>query len=276
MEEIKSVADGNSRNFDLTSFARAKEKMIATNELTYQCRFDNARNIVQKLKDYTPEEISAIITSGSLSEQQKLSRNYFYKDGYYKQIIIYYATLLKYVGLLIPNPSTGKNLSTSHIQKRYYNALDYVENMQLPVFLTNVAQRALVDGCYYGIKVESDKKTFQVIDLPSGYACSRFKDVYGNDIVEFDVSYFATITDKEQRNAALAAYPKIISKAWSEYSKGKRKTKWLIIPKEYGICFPFFDGRPLFLNIIPSTIDYDEAIATQRERDVEEIRKIIV
>ena len=277
MEDIKTNAEENApRNFDLTSFARAKEKMIATNELTYKGRFDNVRNIVQKLKDYTPEEISTIITSGSLSEQQKLSRNYFYKDGYYKQIIIYYATLLKYMGLLIPNPSTGKNLSTSHIQKRYYNALDYVENMQLPVFLTNVAQRALVDGCYYGIKVESDKKTFQVIDLPSGYACSRFKDVYGNDIVEFDVSYFATITDKEQRNAALAAYPKIVSKAWSEYSKGKRKTKWLIIPKEYGICFPFFDGRPLFLNIIPSTIDYDEAIATQRERDVEEIRKIIV
>jgi hypothetical protein len=114
------------------------------------------------------------------------------------------------MGLLIPNPSTGKNLSTSHIQKRYYNALDYVERMQLPVLLTNIAQRALVDGSYFGLKVEGDKNTFQLIDLPSGYACSRFKDIYGNDVVEFDVSYFGTITDKEQRNAALSAYPKIV------------------------------------------------------------------
>ena len=264
------------RNFDLTSFARAKEKMIATNELTYKGHWDSVRDRMMRLKDYTPEEVAAIINSGVLSEQQKLSRNYFNKDGYYKQIIIYYATLLKYMGLLIPNPSAGKNLSTSHIQKRYYNALDFVERMQLPVLLTNIAQRALVEGCYYGLRIEGDKNTFQLIDLPSGYACSRFKDVYGNDVVEFDVSYFATIADREQREAALIAYPKIVQKAWKEFSKGKRKSKWLIIPKEIGVCFPFFDGRPLFLNVIPATIEYDEAVATQRERDAEEIRKIIV
>ena len=211
-----------------------------------------------------------------MSEQQKLSRNYFNKDGYYKQIIIYYATLLKYMGLLIPNPSNGKNLSTSHIQKRYYNALDYVERMQLPILLTEIAQRALVDGCYYGLKVETDKNNFQLIDLPSGYACSRFKDIQGNDVVEFDVSYFGTITDAEQRKNALAAYPKVVNKAWKEWRDNKRKNKWVIIPKEIGVCFPFFDGRPLLLNVIPATIEYDEAVATERERDAEEIRKIIV
>ena len=266
----------NSRNFDLASFSRAKDKMIATNEQAYKGNWDSVRKMVSRVRDYTPEEITSIIQSGSLSEQQKLSRNYFNKDGYYKQIIIHYATLLKYMGLLIPNPKNGKNLSTSHIQKRYYNALDYVENMSLPILLTNIAQRALVDGCYYGLKVETDKNNFQLIDLPSGYACSRFKDIQGNDVVEFDVSYFGTITDKEQRKAALAAYPKVVAKAWKELSNGKRKTKWVIIPKEIGVCFPFFDGRPLFLNVIPATIEYDEAVATERERDAEEIRKIIV
>ena len=119
----------NSRNFDLASFSRAKDKMIATNENAYKGRWDSTRRTVSRVKNYSPEEIASIIESGSLNEQQKLSRNYFNKDGYYKQIIIYYATLLKYMGLLIPNPSNGKNLSTSHIQKRYYNALDYVERM---------------------------------------------------------------------------------------------------------------------------------------------------
>ena len=127
--EDTNMSFENSRNFDLASFSRAKDKMIATNENAYKGRWDSARQRVSRVKDYTPEEIASIIESGSLSEQQKLSRNYFNKDGYYKQIIIYYATLLKYMGLLIPNPSNGKNLSTSHIQKRYYNALDYVERM---------------------------------------------------------------------------------------------------------------------------------------------------
>ena len=270
------MEDINLRNFDLATFSRAKDKMIATNELAYKGNWDSVRKQVTRVRDYSPEEIASIIQSGSLSEQQKLSRNYFNKDGYYKQIIIYYATLLKYMGLLIPNPSNGKNLSTSHIQKRYYNALDYVERMQLPILLTNIAQRALVDGCYYGLKVETDKNNFQLIDLPSGYACSRFKDIQGNDVVEFDVSYFGTITDNEQRKNALAAYPKVVNKAWKEWRDNKRKTKWVIIPKEIGVCFPFFDGRPLLLNVIPATIEYDEAVAAERERDAEEIRKIIV
>ena len=277
MEDQKTVVgEHGNRNFDLTSFARAKEKMIATNERAYKGHWDSARLRMSNLKHYTPEDVTSIIESGSLSEQQKLSRNYFNRDGYYKQIIIYYATLLKYMGLLIPNPNAGKNLSTPHIQKRYYSALDYVERMQLPVLLTNIAQRALVDGCYYGLKVEGDKNTFQLIDLPSGYACSRFKDIYGNDIVEFDVSYFCTISDNASRDAALAAYPKIVQKAWKRFSSGKRKDKWVMIPKEVGVCFPFFDGRPLLLNIIPATIDYDEAVATRRDREAEEIRKIIV
>ena len=275
MEENKTV-EKDLRNFDLTSFARAQQKMIATNENAYKNHWDSVRYRMEKLRDYTPEEVTEIISRGSLSEQQKLSRYYFNKDGYYKQIIIYYATLLKYMGLLIPNPSVGKNLSTPHIQKRYYNALDYVERMQLPSFFTNAAWRALVDGCYYGIKVEGEKNTFSVIDLPTGYACSRFKDIYGNDIVEFDVSYFGTIKDKESRDAALSAYPKVVQKAGKELAKGKRKSKWLIIPKDLGVCFPFFEGRPVFLNVIPAAIEYDDAVAAQRDREAEEIRKIIV
>jgi hypothetical protein len=73
------------------------------------------------------------------------------KDGFYKRIIIYYATLLKYVGILVPNPSFGNKLSTPYIFKRYNNALDYLEKMKLPQLLTNFSLRALIDGCYYGV-----------------------------------------------------------------------------------------------------------------------------
>ena len=277
MEETKQDTEMHPpRNFDLTSFARAREKMVATNERAYQDYWNSLCNRPERIRDYSTQEIESIINSGSLHEQQKLSRNYFNKDGYYKRIIVYYATLLKYMGLLIPNPSNGKKLSTSHIQKRYYSALDFVERMHLPTMLTNIAWRALMDGAYYGIKVETDKNAFQLIDLPSGYACSRFKDLNGNDIVEFDLSYFGTILNNDQRDAALAAYPKFVAKAWKKFKTGKITNKWLVIPSDFGVCFPFFDGRPVFLNIIPSTIEYDEAVAIQKARDEDEIRKIVV
>lgn len=268
----------NSRNFDISSFAKAKDKMIATNDQAYNGR-PKSSYFRTRYREYTPEEVANIIDHGTLVEQQKLSRNYFYKDGFYKQIIIHYATLLKYMGLLIPNPSAGKNLSTSHIQKRYYSAMDLVEAMKLPVWLTNCAQRALVDGCYYGVRVDTDKNTFAVLDLPSQYCCSRFKDASGNDLIEFDLNYFSTI-DVNDRKAALQAYPKEIVKAYKAYLRGQNKGKslsnWFIIPSDIGICFPFFDAHPLFLSIISATIAYDEALEARQEKDAEDIRKIIV
>lgn len=271
------VSNAAERNFSLDSFSRAREKMIATNDNSYHGVWrGRLSQRYDRLKEYTFDEIQDIINNGTISEQQKLSRNYFYKDGYYKQIIIYYATLLTYVGLLIPNPAFGKSLSTPHISKRYHSAQEFVENMQLPIVLTNCAQRALVDGAYYGVRAEASKKSFALIDLPCGYARSRFKDLDGNDVVEFDLSYFASIVDAEARNAALSAYPKIVSKAYKLWEKGKRADSWLVLPSDLGVCFPFFDGRPLFLSVIPATITYDEAVQTERERDAEEIHKILV
>lgn len=260
----------------ISSYSKAQTKMIATSEATYGTLGTSRARYLERIRDYTPEKIERIITSGSLAEQQALSRNFFYKDGYYKQIIIHYATLLKYAGLLIPNPSLGKKLSTSHISKRYYNAIDYVEKMNLPVFLTDCATRALIDGCYYGVIVQLDKQNFSVLDLPSGYCQTRYKDLNGDDLIEFDVSYFNSIVDLTAKEQALASYPKFIRDAYKKWQKQKSSNSWVIIPSDIGICFPFFDGRPLFLSVIPASLEYDDAIQTERDRDAEEIRKILV
>ena len=264
-----------SHNFTLDSFSKAKDRMIATNDNAYGTNRSSYWSHRETLRDYSSEDVHTIINSGSSSEQQRLSRSYFNKGGYYTQIVLHYATLLTYAGLLIPNPSAGKDLSTSHIQKRYYNAMDYVERMQLPTFLTNCAVRALTDGCYYGLVTELEKSVFTTIDLPAEYCRSNFKDQNGNDVIEFNLAYFNSISDKEARDGALAAYPKIISKAYKSWSANKRG-QWFIVPSDIAICFPLLSGRPPFLSVIPATIDYDEAVVTERERDQEEIRKIIV
>lgn len=284
MEEITNAvaAEQNGdteapvRNFDLTSYARAKNQMIATNDRAYSNLIDNYHRRISDKREYSTEDIETIIDHGTLKQQQELSRYYFYRDGYYKQIIIHYATLLKYAGLLIPNPTVGKKLSTTHINKRYFSALDFVENMSLKEFLANCAQKALVDGSYFGIKVDTDKNSFQVIDLPSGFACSRFKDVEGNDLIEFDLKYFDSIRDEQKRKIALNAYPKVIRKAYDAWHKGKIKDSWFLVPSDIGICFPFFDGRPLFLSVIPKTLEYEATVALEVARNSEEIRKIIV
>ena len=128
---------------------------------------------------------------------------------------------MTYSGLLIPNPSFGKQLSSPHISKRYYAALDYVDKINLAEMLTRMSIRALIDGSYYGIIQTLTKDDFILFDLPSGYCRSRYVDIYGNDIIEFDVRYFRTITDKEMRKEALNTYPKVVANYFNQYNKGK-------------------------------------------------------
>ena len=264
---------------DLATFKKAGTRMIATNDNAYrQSSWSSRRLELSHMREYTEVEIARIIESGSLVEQQTLSRHFFNKDGYYKHIIIHYATLLQCSGILIPNPVSGQSLQKAHIQKRYYSAIDYVEKMQLSTFFTNCALRALVDGIYYGAILKVDAKHLTIIDLPYEYCRSRFRDESGNDLVEFNVSYFDTILDDAARKTALAAYPEIVSKAYKAYHKAKKGLpyQWVVLPASIGICFPFFDGHPLFLSVIPKTLEYDDAVNTARERDAEEIRKILV
>ena len=273
METVENT--NRIHNFTLDSFKKSQSAMIATSDNAYNNRFGNAQ-WAGRVRDYTEDEVKKIIESGSLLEQQRLSRNYFNKDGYYKQLILYYATLLKYTGILIPNPTLGKSLSTSHIQKRYFQAMDYVDKMYLETLFVEWAQKVLTDGCFYGVVSKVDKAHFAVLALPAAYCQTRFKDVAGNDLVEFDVSYFNSILNEGDRKAALAAYPKFVSAAYEKWRKGKLASKWIIIPADVGICFPMLDGRPFFLNVIPSTIKYDQAVETEQEREKEEIRKILV
>lgn len=261
--------------FDLSSFKKAQEGMIAANDAAY----DNGWGAIgnrRRSKDYTLEEIERIINSDSIPEQQKLSRTFFYKGGHYKRILLHYATLLKYAGMVIPRPSFGKSLSTTRIARKYHKAVEFVEGISVETFFTNCALRTLIDGCYYGVIQTMDKDRLTVLELPARYCATRFKDTQGNDIIEFNLDYFDTFLTKREQKAVLRVYPKFISNAYEQYKGGKRSLKWVFIPADVGVCFPFFDNQPLFLSTIPSTILLDETIETERERDLEEIRKILV
>ena len=267
--------DRNENKEFLTNFSSSYKGMIATNDSSYNSSLLSNIYNKKRLRKYTPEEIEHIIESGSIDAQIQLSRTYFYKGGIYQRILLHYATLLKYTGLLIPNPSFGKSLSESYIQKKYFNAINLIDKAELPDLFTSITLNALRDGCYYGIIQSNNKEGISLIDLPISYCRTRFKDAYGNRLIEFNVSYFDTILDKDDRKAALQVYPKIVSDRYKKYKLGKSK-KWVFIPAELGVCLPFIDGSPAFLSIIPAAIEYDQARDINKERDLEEIRKILV
>ena len=259
----------------LATFTKAMIDMVAKNESSYNStRW--GRNRYERVKEYSLEEIKSIIDSGSVEAQIALSRNYFTKGGFYQRLLLHYATLLKYTGLLIPNPSFGKNLSEQYITKKYNSAVAFLDTAKLPKLFTHIAIKALRDGCYYGVIQEVTDKSISILDLPIFYCRSRFKDKEGNDIIEFNVTYFDTIHDGEYRKKALAAYPKEITNWYRRYKSRKVNYPWCYVSPSIGICMSLVDDRPIFLNIISAELEYDDAKDINRERDLEEIRKILV
>ena len=260
---------------DLTSFTTAISKMIAKNESSYNLtRY--GRNRYERVKEYTLEEIKDIIDSGSVDAQIILSRNYFERGGFYWRLLMHYATLLKYTGLLIPNPSFGKNLSESYITKKYHSAVSFIDKANLPDLFTHIGTRVLRDGSYYGVIQEVTDKSISILDLPIFYCRSRFKDKEGNDIIEFNVTYFDTIHDGDYRKKALAAYPANVVNWYKRWKARKVKSPWCYISTSVGICMSLIDERPVFLNIIAAELEYEDAKDINKERDLEEIRKILI
>lgn len=258
----------------LTLFSNAMDKIVKKVE-GYNDPY--GRRSSRRFRNYTAEDIEEIINGSNIVSQRTLSREFFERDGFYKRILLYYATILTYEGILIPIAGYGHDLKEKSLKKKYYAALDYVESLDLKNLSTRIVLRALVDGSYYGCIQTVDRTHCVLLDLPSCFCRSRYKDYSGNDIVEFDVEYFDSITDADDLIETLNNYPKFISSFYRKYKRGKTKDGWVRLPAKVGVCFSLTeDARPPFLNIIPATIQYDQAVDTEQERAISEIRKIIV
>lgn len=272
----------NKENLDrYASFKKANENMIAKNDRSYASSRWNTTDYFSesylRSVSYTVEEIMDIIYGSSIEQKIRLSKEFFAAESYYRQIILYYASLLKYTGVLIPQPSRGKSLSQAHLQKAYNHALDLIDKMDIPNLFTHISIKVMSTGCYYGVILDMNKDKFSVFDLPVSYCRSRFKDINGLDIIEFDVRYFYSISDEDTRKIALDVYPKLISKAFIKYKNGILKNPWVLIPGNIGICFPFFEGAvPPLLSAIPAILEFNRTKDLEYDRGLEEIRKIIV
>lgn len=264
----------------ITSFTTAYQKLIDNANQpsnTIKDYFGYSRRWRYKSKDgkYSREEIDRIIDSGDISAKIALSRYFFEHNNFYSRILLHYATLLKYIGILIPNPNNGLKLSKPSIQKKYRNAARFLDNEKLVTLFTNFALAALVDGVYYGIISGVSANDIVILDLPTSYCRSIYKDELGNDVVELNVAYFDTIVDEEVRNSTLEVYPNEIVNWYRRYKKGKVKC-WCPIPAYMTVYLPLVKGAPLFLELIPAALEYEESKDINKERDLNEIRKIIV
>ena len=225
-------------------------------------------------KSYTIEEVIQIIESGSVQSKRLLSVNYLAQNSFYQQFISHYVSLLKYSGLLIPNPTGGRNLQEKSLQKKYYKALDCIDGSKIPALCRRIAFITLRDGRYFGIVQKIDTKGLVLLDLPYDYCRTTTKDAEGRAIVEFNVNYFTKLSETDRR-AAFKVFPKNVATYWKRYAKRTGEV-WMPLPTSQAVTFSLLGETPFFLAAIPSTLQYEEALLKDMMKLEEEVKKILV
>lgn len=257
-------------SFDL--FKQSITKMIATSEQSYNGNTSFRKGI--QFSPYSRDEILDIISNGSSEDLREASLFYLYTSGFYRRFLIYYATLLKYVYLLVPHTHNDAKIEDKENFTQYENALNFLHKLNVKQLSKHIAIRVLAEGSYYGVLRENNGE-FAVQDLPAKYSRTRFKNFQGVDIVEFDVKYFDTIKDKATRDKVLKSFPKEIRLGYNRY-KNKAGEPWIMLDESNGIHFNIVDERPFFSSILPAIIDFSEYREIEKEKDKQELKNLLI
>ena len=265
---------------NLRDFSKLKERLRvhrshAPNTMN-SYRGNNFRNNNPVRGSFTLEEIESIIQDGDPQTLRELSRYYYRVNGIYRNNIDLLSALLKYDTITTPIFDINKKVAQAKLIENFYKACQFVEDLNVPINFCRITKELLTTGIYYGL-LRGEGNTYTIQDLPVKFCRSRFKDLNDLDLLEFNLQYFETIMDEEERMGVLITYPPIVQQAYLKWSKNKTLYPWIEIPSAAGgICFGYGDRTPLLIAAIPSLYKMEEAVDREGRRDENELYKLLI
>ena len=215
---------------------------------------------------------------------RKISRYYYRTNGIYQKIINYCASMYRF-DWYISSESVSENANEEKIVKNFINTLSFFDNSNIKATCQQFALNILLDGLYYVYAYEGDQGIVYQ-ELPQKYCRSRFT-VQGKPAVEFNMEFFdREFLDVRYRLKILDLFPKEFKKGYILYKEKKLPAdnldqgygSWYLLPPNNAFKFNVFgtNDLPLFINAIPALLDLEETIGIDRQKQLQQLLKIIV
>lgn len=262
-----------TEKYDFSTFKTTIGKMIGINDQAYVRNPSRGRAFQS---EYSKDQAKQIITGGDIDQLISLSQYYFYASGLYRNFILYYATMLTYDTLIVPKfTGTPKNINKKKLEDKFYRSMNFIDSLNIASEFARITYLAILNGTYYGLFRDFGGRNFVIQDLPVKYCRTRFKNIYKNNVLEFDLDYFkSSITDAEKRKEALESFPPEFKKAYNAYMSDS-SLRWFIVPDELGMVFFYIDQKPMLCSAIPAIIELEEYRGMEQETDKQNLQKIL-
>ena len=231
------------------------------------------------------ENILRAINELSFGEMREIS-NFFYKtSGIYSRLCKYMAYMYRYDWMVTPyiNDDTAKESDKDKALAEFYKILLYLDKSELKNLFGDISLKVIKNGCYYGYLLPSSTRV-TIQELPVSYCRTRFM-VNGRHAIEFNMRYFdVAFKDTTQRMRMLNLFPQEFKKGYVLYKEGKLPAQfvgdtagWYLLDVNSTIKFNVNgEDTPMFMSVIPAIIDLDEAKGIDKQKQAQELLKIII
>lgn len=225
---------------------------------------------------FTEEDIRTAIDGLDVSRMRDISMYFYYASGAYRRLADYFANMLTFDYLIIPNVSTGKNktIQPEKIQEETVKTLNVFKKSRVKQECRQIASKVLIEGVFYGY-LNYSKDSWEVQELPYKYCTTSF-EYMGIPIIEFNLEYFdREFREEEQRVLVLGTYPDDIASAYDSYKNGSSKI-FYVEPKNSMVFSLDKNYVPYFTSIILDIIRFNNYKAIDEIRNEQEILKLII
>ena len=219
---------------------------------------------------------------------REISRFYYKTNGIYQKIINYFASMYRYDWYMVPEILNDK-VNNDKVVDEFMKTLNYFDATHIKKLCGEFALSVIRDGVYYGYAYEGEHSIL-IQELPWKWCRSRYK-IAGVPAIEFDMSFFDTkFLDIGYRMRVLDLFPPEFKEGYILYKKGKLpaddisiegakvRGRWYLLKPgcAFQVGFYGLNGLPLFVNAIPELIDLNMTQGIDRQRQLQQLLKIIV
>jgi len=228
------------------------------------------------------ERITSLVNGGDPDSIIELSRFFFDTNGLYRRIILYFSTMLTYDTFVVPK-FLDKVPDKESFTRNFSKVLAFLDSSNLMQELSRIVTVMLIEGAYYGLIYNKPLGGVIFADLPRRYCRTRFRSNNGNQLLEFDVTYFTTIVEEDKKRLILDNFPESIREFYNAWKEGKTLSSWYLCQEDEAVAFVCeLDGNsstyslPFFAQIIPSISRFKDYEKVDLEAVQNELRKLII